>query len=56
KDDNPDGGPPFIVTEADYHRVLDDSFELVHIDPQCKTHETREGAEVISVWRRKVTA
>ncbi|KAI7835070.1 thiol methyltransferase 1 [Kickxella alabastrina] len=46
-------GPPFLLSEADYHRVLDDNFELIHIDPECKTHEDRVGVEVITVWRRK---
>ncbi|ORX70469.1 S-adenosyl-L-methionine-dependent methyltransferase [Linderina pennispora] len=53
KDDNPNGGPPFIATEDDYHKVLDANFDLVHVDPQCKTHDDRVGKEIISVWRRK---
>ncbi|KAJ2892765.1 hypothetical protein GGI21_005536 [Coemansia aciculifera] len=46
-------GPPFLVSEDDYHRVLDDNFELIHIDPKCQTHDSRVGQEIISVWRRK---
>ncbi|KAJ2443219.1 hypothetical protein GGF42_006710 [Coemansia sp. RSA 2424] len=46
-------GPPFLVSEDDYHCVLDDNFELIHIDPKCQTHDTRVGEEIITVWRRK---
>ncbi|KAI9481897.1 S-adenosyl-L-methionine-dependent methyltransferase [Coemansia mojavensis] len=46
-------GPPFLLSEADYHKVLDANFELIHIDPHCKTHDTRVGEEIITVWRRK---
>ncbi|KAJ2747188.1 hypothetical protein GGI20_000709 [Coemansia sp. BCRC 34301] len=46
-------GPPFLVSEDDYHCVLDDNFELIHIDPKCRTHDTRVGEEIITVWRRK---
>ncbi|KAJ2217928.1 hypothetical protein EV179_000072 [Coemansia sp. RSA 487] len=48
-----DVGPPFLLSEDDYHQILDDNFELIHIDPHCKTHETRAGHELITVWRRK---
>ncbi|KAJ2804724.1 hypothetical protein H4R20_002391 [Coemansia guatemalensis] len=46
-------GPPFLLNEDDYHKVLDANFELVHIDPECKTHDTRAGVETITVWRRR---
>ncbi|KAJ2785765.1 hypothetical protein H4R18_000311 [Coemansia javaensis] len=48
-----DRGPPFLLCEADYHALLDANFELVHIDPECKTHGDRAGQEIITVWRRK---
>ncbi|KAI8326491.1 S-adenosyl-L-methionine-dependent methyltransferase [Martensiomyces pterosporus] len=48
-----DIGPPFLSLEEDYHQALDEHFELVHIDPKCKTHDTRVGEEIITVWRRK---
>ncbi|KAJ1724147.1 hypothetical protein LPJ53_001544 [Coemansia erecta] len=51
--ENRDVGPPFLLSEEDYHKVLDDNFELIHIDPKCKTHSDRVGLEVITVWRRK---
>ncbi|KAJ2724895.1 hypothetical protein GGI07_001644 [Coemansia sp. Benny D115] len=46
-------GPPFLLSEDDYHKVLDENFELVHVDYKCKAHQGREGLEAISVWRRK---
>ncbi|KAJ2484666.1 hypothetical protein EV174_002253 [Coemansia sp. RSA 2320] len=46
-------GPPFMVTEDSYHDVLDNNFELIHIDSNCQTHDTRVGEEIITVWRRK---
>lgn len=52
-EDSKDKGPPFLVSEQDYHRVLDGDFELVHIDPNCTTHDSRAGQEVITVWQRK---
>ncbi|KAJ2370678.1 hypothetical protein H4S02_003517 [Coemansia sp. RSA 2611] len=52
-DEDRNRGPPFLLSEADYHKVLDDNFELIHIDPKCKTHDTRVGEEIITVWRRK---
>ncbi|KAJ1736324.1 hypothetical protein LPJ61_000110 [Coemansia biformis] len=48
-----DRGPPFLLSEDDYRQALGDSFELIHIDPSCKTHDSRVGEEVITVWRRK---
>ncbi|KAJ2764065.1 hypothetical protein IWQ56_004625, partial [Coemansia nantahalensis] len=38
-------GPPFLVCEDDYRRALGDCFELIHIDPSCKAHDTRVGQE-----------
>ncbi|KAJ2308017.1 hypothetical protein IWW52_005954, partial [Coemansia sp. RSA 2704] len=52
-DEDRNCGPPFLLSEADYHKVLDDNFELIHVDPKCKTHDTRVGEEIITVWRRK---
>ncbi|KAJ1966238.1 hypothetical protein GGI12_000200 [Dipsacomyces acuminosporus] len=46
-------GPPFMALEEHYHQALDANFDLIHIDPKCKTHESRAGMEVITVWRRK---
>ncbi|KAJ1905632.1 hypothetical protein LPJ81_001820 [Coemansia sp. IMI 209127] len=48
-----DVGPPFLLAEDDYHQALDCSFELIYIDPNCKSHDTRVGHETITVWRRK---
>ncbi|KAJ2162920.1 hypothetical protein GGF46_000303 [Coemansia sp. RSA 552] len=53
KSEDEERGPPFLISEDDYHKVLDDHFELIHIDPECKTHDTRVGQEIITVWRRK---
>ncbi|KAJ1860016.1 hypothetical protein LPJ57_006802 [Coemansia sp. RSA 486] len=46
-------GPPFLLSKDEYHRLLDENFELIHYDPKCKTHDDRVGVEVITVWRRK---
>ncbi|KAG0204829.1 hypothetical protein BGX28_003362 [Mortierella sp. GBA30] len=46
------GGPPFAVSEAHYHSVLDDNFECLLVD-NCTSFEVRKGKEKIAVWRRK---
>lgn len=54
----PDGGPPFALTEGIYHQLLDDDWELIHlesIDRGRGEGRTKgpEGGEKLGVWKRR---
>ena len=49
-----DGGPPFALSVATYHELLDENFELVYGPVETeKTVPQRKGRELVSAWRRK---
>lgn len=46
-------GPPFPLSVEIYHALLDEAFDLVYAKEDCRSVESRNGHEMMTVWKRK---
>lgn len=51
------GGPPYSLDMPTYHSLLDDHWELIHLEdiaPEWKRHTGPPGGEKLGVWKLRV--
>lgn len=54
-DHDPDQGPPFHISRAELHDMLDFGFDLLEDLPNPPTYEGREDRETLMIWRKRLS-